>query len=94
MREQAYQDHALPIECGQTISQPYVVAYMTELLELQPQHRVLEIGTGSGYQAAVISRIAPSVVSIERYRTLARKRAQDLRPHRLYQYRGDPGRRS
>ncbi len=58
MRDQAYQDHALPIECGQTISQPYVVAYMTELLELQPQHRVLEIGTGSGYQAAVISRIA------------------------------------
>jgi protein-L-isoaspartate(D-aspartate) O-methyltransferase len=71
MRAQAYQDHALPIECGQTISQPYVVAYMTELLELQPQHRVLEIGTGSGYQAAVISRIASQVVSIERYRTLA-----------------------
>jgi protein-L-isoaspartate(D-aspartate) O-methyltransferase len=71
LRDQAYQDHALPIECGQTISQPYVVAYMTELLELQPQHRVLEIGTGSGYQAAVISRIASQVVSIERYRTLA-----------------------
>jgi protein-L-isoaspartate(D-aspartate) O-methyltransferase len=71
MREQAYQDHALPIECGQTISQPYVVAYMTELLELEPQHRVLEIGTGSGYQAAVISRISSSVVSVERYRTLA-----------------------
>jgi protein-L-isoaspartate(D-aspartate) O-methyltransferase len=71
MREQAYQDHALPIECGQTISQPYVVAYMTELLELRPEHRVLEIGTGSGYQAAVISRIASMVVSIERYRTLA-----------------------
>ncbi len=71
MREQAYQDHALPIACGQTISQPYVVAYMTELLELEPQHRVLEIGTGSGYQAAVISRISSSVVSVERYRTLA-----------------------
>jgi protein-L-isoaspartate(D-aspartate) O-methyltransferase len=71
VRDQAYQDHALPIECGQTISQPYVVAHMTELLELQPQHRVLEIGTGSGYQAAVISRIASNVVSIERYRTLA-----------------------
>lgn len=71
MRGQAYQDHALPIECGQTISQPYVVAYMTELLELQPQHRVLEIGTGSGYQAAVISRIVSQVVTIERYRTLA-----------------------
>ncbi len=71
LRAQAYQDHALPIECGQTISQPYVVAYMTELLELRPQHRVLEIGTGSGYQAAVISRIASQVVSVERYRTLA-----------------------
>jgi protein-L-isoaspartate(D-aspartate) O-methyltransferase len=73
LRGQAYQDHALPIECGQTISQPYVVAYMTELLELQPQHRVLEIGTGSGYQAAVISRIASQVVSVERYRTLAER---------------------
>jgi protein-L-isoaspartate(D-aspartate) O-methyltransferase len=73
MREQAYQDHALPIACGQTISQPYVVAYMTELLELGTQHRVLEIGTGSGYQAAVISRIVSHVVSIERYRTLAEK---------------------
>jgi protein-L-isoaspartate(D-aspartate) O-methyltransferase len=72
-KQQAYQDHALPIACGQTISQPYVVAYMTELLELQSHHRVLEIGTGSGYQAAVISRIAARVVSIERYRTLAEK---------------------
>jgi protein-L-isoaspartate(D-aspartate) O-methyltransferase len=70
-RGHAYQDHALPIACGQTISQPYVVAYMTELLELKPQYRVLEIGTGSGYQAAVLSRIAASVVTIERYRTLA-----------------------
>jgi protein-L-isoaspartate(D-aspartate) O-methyltransferase len=73
MKPRAYQDHALPIACGQTISQPYVVAYMTELLELQSHHRVLEIGTGSGYQAAVISRIAAHVVSIERYRTLAEK---------------------
>jgi protein-L-isoaspartate(D-aspartate) O-methyltransferase len=72
-RPQAYQDHALPIACGQTISQPYVVAYMTELLELASHHRVLEIGTGSGYQAAVLSRIAAHVVSIERYRTLAEK---------------------
>ncbi len=61
----------MPIDCGQTISQPYVVAYMTELLELQSHHRVLEIGTGSGYQAAVLSRIVAHVVSIERYRTLA-----------------------
>ncbi len=67
----AYADQALPIACGQTISQPYVVAYMTEQLETGPQQRVLEIGTGSGYQAAVLSRIAREVVSIERYRTLA-----------------------
>lgn len=69
--ESAYADQALPIECGQTISQPFVVAYMTEKLEVGPDHRVLEIGTGSGYQAAVLSRLAREVVSIERYRTLA-----------------------
>jgi protein-L-isoaspartate(D-aspartate) O-methyltransferase len=69
--ESAYADQALPIACGQTISQPFVVAYMTEKLEVEPQHRVLEIGTGSGYQAAVLSRLAREVVSIERYRTLA-----------------------
>ncbi len=67
----AYADQALPIACGQTISQPYVVAYMTELLALRPDHRVLEVGTGSGYQAAVLSRLAQKVVTIERYRTLA-----------------------
>lgn len=67
----AYADQALPIACGQTISQPYVVAYMTELLALRPHHRVLEVGTGSGYQAAVLSRLARKVVTIERYRTLA-----------------------
>ena len=69
--DSAYADHALPIACGQTISQPYVVAYMTEQLEVEPQHRVLEVGTGSGYQAAILSRLAREVVSIERYRTLA-----------------------
>ncbi len=67
----AYADNALPIACGQTISQPYVVAYMSEQLGVRPSHRVLEIGTGSGYQAAVLSRLAREVVSIERYRTLA-----------------------
>jgi protein-L-isoaspartate(D-aspartate) O-methyltransferase len=67
----AYADQALPIACGQTISQPYVVAYMTEQLEVRPGHRVLEVGTGSGYQAAILSRLAGEVVSIERYRTLA-----------------------
>lgn len=69
--DSAYADHALPIACGQTISQPYVVAFMTEQLEVEPQHRVLEVGTGSGYQAAILSRLAREVVSIERYRTLA-----------------------
>jgi len=67
----AYADQALPIACGQTISQPYVVAYMSEQLSVRPHHRVLEVGTGSGYQAAVLSRLAREVVSIERYRTLA-----------------------
>jgi len=69
--DSSYADHALPIACGQTISQPYVVAYMTEQLAVLPHHRVLEIGTGSGYQAAVLSRLAREVVTIERYRTLA-----------------------
>jgi protein-L-isoaspartate(D-aspartate) O-methyltransferase len=67
----AYADRALPISCGQTISQPYVVAYMTEQLDVHPEHRVLEIGTGSGYQAAILSRLAREVISVERYRTLA-----------------------
>ena len=71
MAERAYADQALPIDCGQTISQPYVVAYMTEQLGVKPNHRVLEVGTGSGYQAAVLSRLAREVVSVERYRTLA-----------------------
>ena len=75
----AYADQALPIPCGQTISQPYVVAYMTEQLALRPHHRVLEVGTGSGYQAAVLSRLAREVVSIERYRTLADKARERLR---------------
>jgi protein-L-isoaspartate(D-aspartate) O-methyltransferase len=69
--DMAYADQALPIACGQTISQPYVVAYMSERLELASSHRVLEVGTGSGYQAAVLSRIVATVVSVERYRTLA-----------------------
>ena len=69
--DSAYADHALPIDCGQTISQPYVVAYMTEQLVVEPHHRVLEVGTGSGYQAAILSRLAREVVSVERYRTLA-----------------------
>ncbi|MEZ5764759.1 MAG: protein-L-isoaspartate(D-aspartate) O-methyltransferase [Xanthobacteraceae bacterium] len=70
-RDEAYADAALPIDCGQTISQPFVVAFMTEQLQLRPHHRVLEIGTGSGYQAAVLSHLAAEVVSVERFRTLA-----------------------
>ncbi len=70
-RAHAYRDTALAIACGQTISQPFVVAYMTEQLQLQPGHRVLEIGTGSGYQAAILSRLCREVLSIERFRTLA-----------------------
>jgi protein-L-isoaspartate(D-aspartate) O-methyltransferase len=70
-RADAYRDSALGIACGQTISQPFVVAYMTEQLKLQKHHRVLEIGAGSGYQAAVLSRLAKEVLSVERFRTLA-----------------------
>jgi protein-L-isoaspartate(D-aspartate) O-methyltransferase len=70
-RADAYHDSALGIACGQTISQPFVVAYMTEQLQLQKRHRVLEIGTGSGYQAAILSRLCLQVLTIERYRTLA-----------------------
>ena len=70
-RGDAYRDSALGIACGQTISQPFVVAYMTEQLQLQKHHRVLEIGTGSGYQAAILSRLCGEVLTIERYRTLA-----------------------
>jgi protein-L-isoaspartate(D-aspartate) O-methyltransferase len=69
--DSAYADQALPIACGQTISQPYVVAYMTEQLRVEPHHRVLEVGTGSGYQAAILSRLAGEVITVERYRTLA-----------------------
>src|SRR3979411_3474533 len=70
-RADAYHDSALAIACGQTISQPFVVAYMTEQLQLQKHHRVLEIGTGSGYQAAILSRLCREVLTAARYRTLA-----------------------
>ena len=70
-RADAYRDSALGIACGQTISQPFVVAYMTEQLQLLRPHRALEIGTGSGYQAAILSRLCRQVLTIERYRTLA-----------------------
>jgi protein-L-isoaspartate(D-aspartate) O-methyltransferase len=75
--DHAYQDIALPIECGQTISQPYVVAFMTEKLELDPGQIVLEIGTGSGYQAAVLSHLCRHVFTVERWREL--QKAADRR---------------
>lgn len=64
--DKSYEDKALPIICGQTISQPFTVAYMTMILNIQKNHRVLEIGTGSGYQAAILSELAAEIYSIER----------------------------
>jgi len=78
LRNAAYDDCALPIACGQTISQPAVVAYMTEQLRLAPGDRVLEVGTGSGYQAAVLAEIVRDVYSIERIPELARTAAARL----------------
>ena len=75
----AYNDNPLPIGCNQTISQPYIVAYMTEMLQLKPEDRVLEIGTGSGYQAAVLSRLARQVYTIERIEELAGRARQALK---------------
>lgn len=79
LRTQAYGDHALPIEGGQTISQPYVVARMTELLEVGPECSVLEIGTGSGYQTAILARLARRVYSLERVPELAREAIRRMR---------------
>jgi protein-L-isoaspartate(D-aspartate) O-methyltransferase len=71
LREFAYEDRPLPIEAGQTISQPYIVALMAEALELQPDGRVLEVGAGSGYAAAVLAEMAAEVYAIERHEELA-----------------------
>ena len=78
-RDKAYADHPLPIAEGQTISQPYVVALMTEALRLKPEDRVLEIGTGSGYQAAVLAEIVKEVYSIEIRKSLAESASKRLR---------------
>jgi len=79
VRDAAYNDHPLPIGRGQTISQPYIVAYMTELLDPKPTHKVLEIGTGSGYQAAVLSPLVKNVYTVEIVPDLARRSAALLK---------------
>lgn len=75
--DRAYEDMPLPIECGQTISQPSVVGIMTQALRVSPRDKVLEVGTGSGYQSAVLSHLARRVYTVERYKTLVRS-AQSL----------------
>src|SRR6516165_5080983 len=69
-KERAFEDSALPIACGQTISQPFIVGLMTQALKIDKRSRVLEIGTGSGYQTAILSKLARLVYTVERYRTL------------------------
>lgn len=76
-RDRAYENIALPIASGQTISQPYIVAYMTQMLELDKRRKILEIGTGSGYQTAILARLCRRVYSIERYRNLLNS-AEDI----------------
>jgi len=83
LKEQAYNDNPLPIGFDQTISQPYIVAFMTESLELQPEYKVLEIGTGSGYQAAILSRICCEVYTVEIIKELA-GRAGEIFEKQLY----------
>ncbi len=89
---QAWDNSALPIACGQTISQPYVVAYITQALKLEPHMRVLEIGTGSGYQAAVLSPLCRRVYTVERHRPLLREaeaRFKALKLHNIVTRHGD-----
>ena len=88
----AYANTALPIACGQTISQPYIVAYCAEQLDVQPNHRVLEIGTGSGYQAAVLAQLCRMVYTIERHKPLLRQaeeRFKALKLHNIVTRHGD-----
>ena len=84
LRAQAYGDHALPINSNQTISQPFIVARMTELLKLDKDSRVLEIGAGSGYQTAVLAQLAAQVYAIERLGELAREAQARLRELGIY----------
>ena len=78
LRTSAYINAPLPIACGQTISQPFIVAYMTEQLELKPTDKVLEIGTGSGFQAAVLAQLVQEVYTVEVYPELSRQAQQVL----------------
>ena len=90
--DQAYEDRALPIGRGQTISQPLVVAHMTQSLELEPSHKVLEIGTGCGYQATILAKLCRRVYTIERHRPLfenANKTLDDLRVRNITTLLGD-----
>jgi protein-L-isoaspartate(D-aspartate) O-methyltransferase len=75
-KDEAYEDKALPIACGQTISQPFIVAFMTQLLELGDRMKVLEVGTGSGYQAAVLAKLCRRLYTIERFRPLLKAAEQ------------------
>lgn len=84
LRSNAYGDHALPISANQTISQPFIVARMTELLEVNSDSKVLEIGAGSGYQTAVLARVAGSVFAIERIGELAREAQKRIRELGIY----------
>jgi len=84
LQSRAYGDHALPISANQTISQPFIVARMTELLELSESSRVLEIGAGSGYQTAVLSKVAAQVYAIERIAELAREAQARIRELGIY----------
>ena len=82
--DQAYENVALPIGCGQTVSQPLVVARMTEALGIGARHKVLEIGTGSGYQTAILAKLCRRIFSIERYRPLLREAERRLAELRLH----------
>ena len=84
LQGRAYGDHALPISGSQTISQPYIVARMTELLEINSESRVLEIGAGSGYQTAILAKVAGQVYSIERIASLARDAQSRIRQLNIY----------
>lgn len=93
--DQAYENHALPIACGQTVSQPYIVALMTQALAVNDRTKVLEVGTGSGYQAAVLAQLCRRVYTIERHKPLlqqAEQRFRALRIHNITSKLGDGSR--